>query len=558
MRSIAEYLSGKTLFVTGATGFLAKGFVEKILFSAPEVARIYLLIRPRSRSNGQIVSDAERLETEILQSRAFERLRERWGGAFSAVMADKLVAVAGDLTEDGLGIAADRRERLVEDVDFVVNFAGTVVFDEPIDSALEQNAMGAARVVAFAKACRKAALVHVSTAYVSGRRTGRIPEAPFPQDRSISDLINGSAAGFDLQGEIDAIRAFTREVEEASRKPDLEAAFLKQLRRQDRGKRVTDYRKAHQVEALRQRWIRKRLVDEGMRRARRHGWNDSYTLTKAMGEQLIVKSRGDLPTAIVRPSIVESSLEDPEPGWVEDLKVADPLIVHYGKGRLSNFPIDPGIVLDIIPVDVLNNAVTAVLPQLHGSEEMKVYHVASGSQNPVLASEMVELVYGYFKSSPMQDRSGRPIDVRPWQFISRRRFNCLVALKYKLPLSMLKAAVDYLPARWVSRYRRRVTGMEAVLVRLESLVDTYCGYTHLDCEFETENTRRLYRALNPEDQKVFNFDVTRINWPQYIQEIHIPGLKHHVLKEGDGAVSVVAADTDGPHVRFGVQDRHQS
>lgn len=544
MQSIAEFLSGKTLFVTGATGFLAKGFVEKILFSAPDVARIYLLIRPRSRSNGLIVSETERLESEILQSRAFERLRAKWGEAFTSVMSGKVVAVAGDLTEDGLGISADQREQLVEDVDFVVNYAGTVVFDEPIDSALEQNTMGAARVVGFANACRKAALVHVSTAYVSGKRTGRIPEAPIPQDRSVSDLINGSAAGFDLQGEIDAIRAFTREVEEASGEPGLEAAFLKQLRRQDRGKRVTDYRKAHQVEALRQRWIRKQMVDEGMRRARHHGWNDSYTLTKAMGEQLVVKLRGALPTAIVRPAIVESSLEDPEPGWVEDLKVADPLIVHYGKGRLSNFPIDPGIVLDIIPVDVLSNAVTAVLPQVHGSGEMKVYHVASGSQNPVRASEMVELVYGYFKSSPMRDRAGRPIDVRPWQFISQRRFRCLVALKYKLPLSLLKAAVDYLPARWVSRYRRRVSGMEAVLERLESLVDTYCGYTHLDCEFETENTRRLFEALNPEDRKVFNFDVTRIDWREYIQEIHIPGLKHHVLKEGDGAVSAMTAEAD--------------
>lgn len=544
MQSIAEYLSGKTLFVTGATGFLAKGFVEKILFSAPEVARIYLLIRSRSRTNGQLVSDAERLETEILQSRAFERLRARWGAAYPSVMSEKVVAVAGDLTEDGLGISADQRERLVEDVDFVVNFAGTVVFDEPIDSALEQNSMGAARVVAFAKTCRKAALVHVSTAYVSGKRTGRIPEAPFPQNRSVSDLINGSAAGFDLQGEIDAIRSFVEKVEAASREPGLEAVFLKQLRRQNRGKRVTDYRKTHQVEALRQRWIRKQLVDEGMRRARRHGWNDSYTLTKAMGEQLIVKSRGDLPTAIVRPAIVESSLEDPEPGWVEDLKVADPLIVHYGKGRLWNFPIDPGIVLDIIPVDVLNNAVAAVLPQVHGSEEMKVYQVASGSQNPVRASEMVELVYGYFKSCPMQDRNGRPIDVRPWQFISRRRFRCLVALKYRLPLCLLKAAVDFLPARWVSRYRRRVSGMEAMLERLESLVDTYCEYTHLDCEFETENTRRLFQALNPEDQKQFNFDVTRINWREYIQEIHIPGLKHHVLKEGDGAISVLNARAD--------------
>ena len=541
MRSISEFLSGKTLFVTGATGFLAKGFVEKILFSSPEVARIYLLIRPRSRSNGQIISEAERLESEVLQSRAFARLREKWGAAFQSVMAEKIEPVAGDLTEDGLGISSGQRERLIEEVDFVVNFAGTVVFDEPIDSALEQNTMGAARVLAFAKSCRKAALVHVSTAYVSGTRTGQIPEAPFPQDRSVTDLINGSAAGFDLQGEIDAIRTFAKKVKAASDEPELEAAFLKQLRRQDRGKRVTDYRKAHQVEALRERWIRKQLVDEGMRRARRFGWNDSYTLTKAMGEQLIVKSRGDLPTAIVRPAIVESSLEDPEPGWVEDLKVADPLIVHYGKGRLSNFPIDPGIVLDIIPVDVLNNAVAAVLPQVHGSREMKVYHVASGSQNPVRASEVVEHVYGYFKTSPLRDRKGQPIEVRPWQFITRRRFSCMVLLKYKIPLRLLKAAVDYLPTRLVSRYRRRVMVMEAILVRLESLLDIYCGYTHLDCEFETENTRRLFQALNPEDQRVFNFDVTRINWREYFQEIHIPGLKHHVLKEGDGAVSTLTA-----------------
>lgn len=544
MRSISEFLSGKTLFVTGATGFLAKGFVEKILFSSPEVARIYLLIRPRLRSNGRLVSETERLETEVLQSRAFGRLREKWGAAFPSVMAEKIEPVAGDLTEDGLGIASGQRERLVDEVDFVVNFAGTVVFDEPIDSALEQNTMGAARVVAFAKACRQAALVHVSTAYVSGQRTGRIQETPFPQDRSVTDLINGSAAGFDLQGEIDAIRSFAKKVREASNEPELEAAFLKQLRRQDRGKRVTDYRKAHQVEALRQRWIRKQLVDEGMRRARRFGWNDSYTLTKAMGEQLIVKSHGDLPMAIVRPAIVESSLEDPEPGWVEDLKVADPLIVHYGKGRLSNFPIDPGIVLDIVPVDVLNNAVAAVLPQVHGSHEMKVYHVASGSQNPVRASEVVEHVYGYFKTSPLRDRKGQPIEVRPWQFIGRRRFSWIVLLKYKLPLRFLKAAVDYLPTRWVSRYRRRVMALEAILVRLESLLDIYCGYTHLDCEFETENTRRLFQALNPEDQRVFNFDVTRINWREYFQEIHIPGLKHHVLKEGDGAVSTLTAGAD--------------
>ena len=47
--------------------------------------------------------------------------------------------------------------------------------------------------------------------------------------------------------------------------------------------------------------------------------------------------------------------------------------------------------------------------------------------------------------------------------------------------------------------------MEAILVRLESLLDIYCGYTHLDCEFETENTRRLFQALNPEGPEGLQF-----------------------------------------------------
>ncbi|MBT3602708.1 MAG: hypothetical protein HN521_06530, partial [Candidatus Latescibacteria bacterium] len=33
-----------------------------------------------------------------------------------------------------------------------------------------------------------------------------------------------------------------------------------------------------------------------------------------------------------------------------------------------------------------------------------------------------------------------------------------------------------------------------------------------------------------EDREIFNCDVSRIDWPTYIQDIHIPGLKRHVLK----------------------------
>ena len=43
MKTVAETLEGKTLFITGATGFLGQPLVEKILWLAPRVRRLYVL-----------------------------------------------------------------------------------------------------------------------------------------------------------------------------------------------------------------------------------------------------------------------------------------------------------------------------------------------------------------------------------------------------------------------------------------------------------------------------------------------------------------------------------
>jgi FlaA1/EpsC-like NDP-sugar epimerase len=40
---VREFYEGKTLLITGATGFLGKALVEKVLRALPEVRRIYLL-----------------------------------------------------------------------------------------------------------------------------------------------------------------------------------------------------------------------------------------------------------------------------------------------------------------------------------------------------------------------------------------------------------------------------------------------------------------------------------------------------------------------------------
>lgn len=48
MEDIEQFYRGKSVFVTGGTGFVGKAFIEKILRSCPEVGDIYLLCRRKT------------------------------------------------------------------------------------------------------------------------------------------------------------------------------------------------------------------------------------------------------------------------------------------------------------------------------------------------------------------------------------------------------------------------------------------------------------------------------------------------------------------------------
>jgi hypothetical protein len=274
------------------------------------------------------------------------------------------------------------------------------------------------------------------------------------------------------------------------------------------------------------------MVARGITRGRELGWHDSYSFTKAMGEQMVAKARGDLPTVIVRPSIIESSLSDPEPGWLEGLKVADPLIVHYGKGRLADFPARPEAVLDVIPVDIIINVIISVLPSIRANADLKVYHVTTSAKNPVTVGEVVQYVYEYFVNNPMRDRNGKPIAVTPWTYPTLSQFRRKLRYKYLLPLKILQRALDWVPMVNVSKRKRQLSILNATLENTLALTDIYGSYISLDCVFQNDNMNRLFDSLDAEDKEIFNCDVSRIDWPVYVKDIHIPGLQRHVLKTG--------------------------
>lgn len=85
MASLEEIYDGKTLLLTGTTGFLGKVLLEKLLFSQPMINKIYLLIRGKKGSKLD-----ERFKKEVIESPCFDRLRERYGNKFDEYINQKI------------------------------------------------------------------------------------------------------------------------------------------------------------------------------------------------------------------------------------------------------------------------------------------------------------------------------------------------------------------------------------------------------------------------------------------------------------------------------------
>ncbi|MBA3793165.1 MAG: SDR family oxidoreductase, partial [Rubrobacter sp.] len=134
---LAESYRGKAILMTGGTGFLGTALVEKMLRSLPELGRLYLVVRPSKDK-----SAADRFYKDVLGSAAFRRLREELGDGFDERVAEKIRVLEGDVHAPSLGLGKEDLEELSENVDIVIHSAASVVFDAPLDAAVDSNVRG--------------------------------------------------------------------------------------------------------------------------------------------------------------------------------------------------------------------------------------------------------------------------------------------------------------------------------------------------------------------------------------------------------------------------------
>ncbi|XP_039314065.1 putative fatty acyl-CoA reductase CG5065 isoform X2 [Solenopsis invicta] len=154
---VAETLSGRIFLITGGTGFLGKVLIEKLLRCAPNLAHIYMLVRPKKGKDPK-----HRLD-EIFNSPLFEKVKAQRG---LPALEKSVTAICGDVALPGLGLSEDDRKMLIEKVHIVYHAAATVRFDELLKKAVLLNTRGTKLMIDLAKEMKQLALfVHISTAY---------------------------------------------------------------------------------------------------------------------------------------------------------------------------------------------------------------------------------------------------------------------------------------------------------------------------------------------------------------------------------------------------------
>lgn len=175
---ITDFYKNKTILITGATGFVGKVLIEKLLATCPEIKAIYVLLRSkRNKSINERLDQLINDEVFDISNRVPLELRKQ-----------KIVAIEGDLNEPKLGLCNRDWSRLCHEVQVVVNSGATVNFTEPLRNALKTNCQS---VIELVKLCSEMAqlvsLVHVSTVFANMQRPN-IDEVVYTTNTTAGEL----------------------------------------------------------------------------------------------------------------------------------------------------------------------------------------------------------------------------------------------------------------------------------------------------------------------------------------------------------------------------------
>ena len=513
--SVRETLRGKSILLIGSTGFIGKVWLAMLLTDLPESGKIYLLVRGHRSTTA-----LGRLQRVLEESPVFERLAEKYGESFSDFIREKVEVLDGDVTKPGLGLSSEAQQRLKRSVDVIVNSSGLTDFNPDLRDALEINVRATRHVLDFLRDCDHAALLHLSTAYVVGRRNGRVLE-------TLSNNYNPKAiADFNAERECASLESLIRETEARSESQEITEELRRMATEKEHAaKNLQGAALENQTRKNRYRWLRQELTRAGVRRANELGWPNTYTFTKSLAESIIRNFLDQNPSkaiAVVRPAIVESSIEKPFLGWNEGINTSASLSYLLGT-FFRQLPSNASKCLDLIPVDLVARGMTLIAAALVAHRNAEVYHLATSVANPCDMRRSIELTgLGHRKfyraQNGLNHRLRLKFDAIP---VSKSRYEKLSAPAQKLIVQMINRTVEPLPFIRPP-FARQERDLERV-IKLIALFEPFI--LENDHVFEASNIEALSESLPAAEQIAFGYDARSLDWWDYWINVHIPALR---------------------------------
>jgi thioester reductase-like protein len=510
--SVRRAFSGKQVMLIGVTGFIGKVWLANTLMELPEIGRIYLLIR-RQKSNPA----SRRFEKLVEESPVFDPLYARYGADLSRFLRERVEVIEGDVCQPGLGVAPGVSQSLQKNLDLIINSSGLTDFNPDLRDALATNVDAAVNVTEFVRQSDHAGLLHLSTCYVAGARDGRVGETTRP------DYTPAGVTDFDAENEWRALHAFVKQTEQLAASAEVTEDLRQQaLSKEHAAKHLGGAALDNQIRKNRFRWLREHLTESGMKRAAELGWPNTYTLTKSLAESLIARYGRGLPIAVVRPAIVETSVQEPFVGWNEGINTSASLSYLLGTS-FRQLPTNEKKRLDIIPVDSVCRGMTLIAAAIVERRHEPLYQLATSVTNPCDMRRSIELTSlahrkHYRAQEGLEYWLRLRLDAIP---VSKERYNRMSAPAQKAIVKSIQRVMSPLPLK-----KTPLARAERNLEKVEKLIKLFEPFIlHNEQDFSADNVERLSYALTEDEKVAFGYNTRSIDWWDYWINIHIPALR---------------------------------
>ena len=478
--SVPQYYEGRSIFVTGGTGFMGKVLLEKLLRSCPGLCKIYVLARSKRGESPQ-----NRIE-QMLKGPLFRSLAENQPN-----VVEKLIPISGDIAEPNLGISPPDEEIIANNVSVIIHLAATVRFDEELPSAITFNVKGTQYVIELAKKMKNlSSFVHVSTAYShcykSWNLDEKMQEAFYPMPRS----------------------------------------------------KYNSYSPDELIDIYNDAKTNGRNMTQDILGV----FPNTYTFTKAWAESIIEKNGRDLPVIVMRPSIVSAAWKAPVPGWVDNLNGPAGCWAGFGSGLMQTMHMIRDRRMDLIPVDIACDML-CVLPwkvgcklevSSHQSQNsVEIYNCTSGESVPVTYGELMNALH-HFTKYPLENMVWYPYAC----------FNGIIdpCKSSKLEDRFCRVLFHWIPAYGFDMlcYVARLKTVSRVKLtgKMTKMLDSVEYFATHEWYWDTNNVELLYDSLDEMDQHTFQFTFRDFEgWNEYLESA-LKGLREFAMKHDPSTIDI--------------------